>query len=492
MICHDESRWGCAIDSEENTYCRVHFRRHGVEVVLVKTPIDPQHEYAPMLKSFESIQASQFSKKLSELTLRGAENNGRYSNGGSAPYGFKRVAINLKTGAERDLGVGDRIIKGQEKVVFAVGDPSEVQIVERIFQRRIQGFSYSTIAKGLNRDRIICPKRGRWRNRDQKWSGATVKGILGNPVYMGVRVYNRISNSRIQARQKSKDVKAGINYPHWKNDRSEWIVYPDAHAPIVTAKVWEEANSINLGKGMAKKSGHSYSSRFLLTGKVYCSLCGFAFQGCSTTSKGRDYSRYEDGGWKAKAVCDYIGISKQRLETFAFQCVLETLSSPDFRIRVERMLQSSIRRISNTMSEEGERLKKLLDEKTVMARNLADELAMGNRSEAVRTRLGELEREKSAIERKLETVTRTEKMQGQANDLLVAVQSFARDFKQIFEKSPIEYQKRLMQMCVSRILVDRQKNLVTVYVWQVPPGVAGSAGIGRNKNGSCKSCNCRK
>jgi len=94
VICYDESRWGRAIDSEENTYWRVHFRKHGIEVVLVKTSIDPQHEYAPMLKSFESIQASQYSKNLSGLTLRGAKANKDYSNGGTAPYGYVRLAVN--------------------------------------------------------------------------------------------------------------------------------------------------------------------------------------------------------------------------------------------------------------------------------------------------------------------------------------------------------------------------------------------------------------
>ena len=69
VICYDESRWGRAIDSEENTYERVYFKKHGVNVVLVKTSIDPHHEFAPMLKAFEGVQASQYSKKLSELTL---------------------------------------------------------------------------------------------------------------------------------------------------------------------------------------------------------------------------------------------------------------------------------------------------------------------------------------------------------------------------------------------------------------------------------------
>ncbi len=96
VICYDESRWGRAIDAEENGYWRVHFRRKGVAVLLVKTSIDPKHEYAPMLKSFESIQASQYSKKLSELTLRGAKNNGKYSSGGVCSVWLQTSRVELE------------------------------------------------------------------------------------------------------------------------------------------------------------------------------------------------------------------------------------------------------------------------------------------------------------------------------------------------------------------------------------------------------------
>jgi DNA invertase Pin-like site-specific DNA recombinase len=101
VICYDESRWGRAIDAEENTFWRAYFRKYGVEVLLVKTPIDPRHEFAPMMKAFEGVQASSYSKKLSELTKRRAMSNGPYSNGGTAPYGYRRIAVNPKTGQRR-------------------------------------------------------------------------------------------------------------------------------------------------------------------------------------------------------------------------------------------------------------------------------------------------------------------------------------------------------------------------------------------------------
>jgi DNA invertase Pin-like site-specific DNA recombinase len=212
VICYDESRWGRAIDAEENTYWRVHFRKHGVEVLLVKTSVDPKNEFAPMLKAFEGVQASQYSKKLSELTLRGAMSNGVFSNGGPAPYGYTRIAVNLKTGVERELQDGEYLVRHQEKVKWGIGRTEEVEVVKYIFNERAKGTGYIIIAEDLNRRNIPCPRRGRWRNKDQKWSVVTIKTILENPAYYGARAYNKNSMSSIQAQSKGRDLKKHAKY----------------------------------------------------------------------------------------------------------------------------------------------------------------------------------------------------------------------------------------------------------------------------------------
>ena len=237
VICYDESRWGRAIDAEENTYWRVHFRKRGVEVVLVKTSVDPRNEFAPMLKAFEGVQASQYSKKLSELTLRGTKSNGIYSNGGFAPYVYTRVAIDMRTGAQRELADGDYAVRHQEKVSWKIGKPEEVETIRYIFEERAKGAGYIIIVESLNRRNISCQKRGRWKNRDQKWSTVTVKTILENPTYYGARIYNRNSMSPILAQSSGKDPKAHASYPHWRNRKEEWIIVENAHDPIVTKEL---------------------------------------------------------------------------------------------------------------------------------------------------------------------------------------------------------------------------------------------------------------
>ncbi len=306
VICYDESRWGRAIDAEENTYWRVYFRRYGIDVILVKTSVDRNNDFAPMLSAFEGVQASQYSKKLSELTLRGAMNNSTWSNGGTAPYGYVRIAVNTKTGTERILQSGDWAVSGQEKVKWGLGEAEEIVVVQRIFSERVTGKAYILIAQGLNESNIPCPKRGRWRNSDQKWSTVTIKSILDNPVYYGARVYNRNSMSKIQAKQKGREQKLGVSFPHWRNQPEEWNVVENAHDGIISKELWTKANTNTRVHNNIKRNGHSYRSQYLLTGLIRCSHCGFAFQGWSGAVKGQRYYKYIDGGWQNKRVCSFF------------------------------------------------------------------------------------------------------------------------------------------------------------------------------------------
>jgi DNA invertase Pin-like site-specific DNA recombinase len=301
VVCYDESRWGRAIEAEENAYWRVRFRKSRVEVLLVKTSADPGHEFAPMLQAFEGVLASQYSRKLSELTLRGGRNNGPYSRGGTPPYGYRRCAVNLKTKGRRDLDEGDWIVKKQEKTLWIPGDPAEVKIVKHIFERRVAGISLVAIAKDLNDREVPCARRGRWKNRDQKWSSGTIKSIIENPAYYGARVYGRFSSSKIRAKLEGWDMNPDTRNPQRRIPQSQWSIHEDAHEPLVQKELWLRAKSNSNDHRFSGKPRHYVP--YLLTGLITCGRCGFSFQGQSTTNRGKKYYRYVCGGYNAKRVC---------------------------------------------------------------------------------------------------------------------------------------------------------------------------------------------
>jgi site-specific DNA recombinase len=468
VICYDESRWGRAIDSNENTYWRVYFDKRRVKLLLVKTAIDPMHEYAPMMQSFEGIMASQFSKKLSDVTLRGAKNNGKYSNGGTAPYGYQRVAVNLKSGDRRMLGPGEWCIKSQEKVEWALGSQNEIDVVKYIFRRRLEGHGYVSIAHDLNTQGVPCSQRGRWRNLDQNWSSGTIKSIVENESYMGNRVYNKNTMSKIRARQDERYLNQGVRYPHWRNHRDEWVREENAHPAIITKETWSEANTVNRDKRVKGFTGSAIRSTYLLTGLMRCSRCGFAFQGCSTRAKGKVYRKYVDGGRHSKGICSHLGIKSEILEAFAIQAIKDTLADPSLLQKIEECLGQLLRSSPDSISKRKVELISALTEKRFKIKNLTEELAMGNRSEAIREKLAQLEQEEAIIQGEIASQKSEPSQPIAVADISRAVSEFILNFENEFEKAPIEEKKLLVRKCISQIIVDREKSVVRFYVRKVP------------------------
>lgn len=471
VICYDESRWGRAIDAEENTYWRVHFRKHGVEVLLVKTSVDPKNEFAPMLKAFEGVQASQYSKKLSELTLRGAMSNGAFSNGGPAPYGYTRIAVNLKTGIERELQDGEYLVRHQEKVKWGIGKPEEVEVVRYIFNERAKGVGFIIIAEDLNHRNIPCPRRGRWRNKDQKWSVVTIKTILENPAYYGARAYNKNSMSSIQAQSKGRDPKKHARYPHWKNGKDEWVIAEDAHEPVITKDLWMKANAVSERRSPRRSNQHTYHSPYLLTGLMSCSSCGFAFQGSSSTAKGKPYLRYIDGGWKNKRVCTFLSVPKDRVEQFAVQAVKETLAEPSTVRGIERHLQLLYNNEPQHRQQEIDNLHRSIADNTLKRKNLIEALELrkvGSNPTTILERLEELEREGKELEHNLTTLKSEQIADSRYHDSAHSVANFILNFEEEFEKSDPFRKKALLRQCISDILVDRERKVVRLAIRRIP------------------------
>lgn len=484
VICYDESRWGRAIDSEENTYWRVHFRRLGVKILLVKTLIDPEHEYAAMLNAFAGIQASQYSKDLSGLTIRGAFNNGIYSNGGTAPYGYIRIAINLKTGLERPLNHGEWSVAGQEKVKWGIGPTNEVETIRFIFGERARGRSYILIAKDLNDQTVPCAKRGRWRNHDQKWSTVTIKTIINNPVYYGARVYNRNSMSKIRARLKGRNAKTNVNYPHWLNDKKDWVVAENAHEAIISRELWDKANSWNrLAAQRNSVNQYTFRSQYLFSGLIRCPLCGFNYQGWSGRADGKLYQKYIDGGWQNKRVCSYHGITKEALEESTLAAITQEIRKPSVRETIEEQLEilynlgpdrikSQLDDATTRLVEVESRLRKWIASFEGAASHLS--------SEVVIERIRELEIERARIKERL-IALRKENTRADIPATAVKVRDYVTSFTDRMLLVPIEEKKRLIRMVVSSIIIDRQQNVAHLYLRKIPAVTEDLVELYRNK-----------
>jgi len=466
VICYDESRWGRAIDAEENTFWRVFFRRHGVDVVLVKTSIDPDHEYAPMMKAFEGVQASQYSKKLSELTFRGASSNGRYSSGGTAPYGYCRVAMNIKSGVCRILEDGDWCVKKQEKVFWMPGESTEIDTVRRIFSERCKGASYVMIAQILNEAGIPCPRRGRWRNHGNRWSIGTICTILENPAYYGARAYNRYSSSKIRAQQERWDPKIHRNYPHWKIEPSRWLLVEGAHEPLVAKEQWLQANGHKKPRPISVNPKGSVP--YLLSGLIKCGRCGFAFQGQSTRRGTKHYYRYICGGYNSRRSCEWIAVSRDELEGFVIESVVQILSQNVLQEKVEselkRLLELAPGDVSSSVGNSVKRLKDVETRIKLITKAIEDGVPFA----MVSTRVRELEEERAVAAQEHQHALDQADIQYSVKDVSSSIQDFSATFRESFERAALHEKRDLLRRTVGRIVVQGDQRLIECYVRKLP------------------------
>ena len=410
---------------------------------------------------------------MSELTLRGQLNNGIYSSGGTAPYGYRRVAVNIRTDARRDLEAGDWCVKKQEKVLWVLGDATEVEVVKTIFEQRIKGMSLVGIAKVLNDQGIPCARRGKWRNKDQKWSDGTIKSILENPAYYGARAYNRYSTSKIRAQQEGWEERNGTRNPSWRMDKSKWVLKEDAHDPIVTKEQWVKANTNSRVRKSQGKPKHTVP--YLLTGLIKCVKCGFSFQGQSTRFKGKNYYRYVCGGYNSKRVCDYCQVSRNALESFVLDGIEEVLAESTLAEKVERRLA---RMLDVQMEEQDTRTRRLNQELREVEggiERILSAIEKGAPYEMCAGKMHDLAARKQDIEQRKQEELSKEKKKHELKSAAHAIADFSLSFRSDFERAPHYRRKEDIQRCLKGIVVDRDAKMARCY-FRPMPLLAGPAG----------------
>lgn len=190
----------------------------------------------------------------------------------------KNVSENLKWRYRRKFEQGELAINatrflGYDKDEYGdlVINPSQAEIVERIFNDYIGGKGTFIIAKELNAEGVLTVAGGRWHS-------STVLNILKNEKYKG--------DAKLQ-KTYSKDYltkKKCVN--HGEVDS---FYVQDNHSPIVTRKMWDEAQRLIGVRAEAKGNGkdlkEKYQNRYPLTGMLFCSKCGAVLRRRTWNSK---------------------------------------------------------------------------------------------------------------------------------------------------------------------------------------------------------------
>lgn len=215
--------------------------------------------------------------------------------GGRPPYGY--MLVDAGEHGNRSMAAA-----GARAHRLAL-DPSAAPTVERIFVMRAAGESYGSIARTLTSEGIDCPsahdpERNSHRH-GRGWTTGSVRAILLNPTYTGVRVWGK--QEKVERLVDVADVALGYQTGMRHKDRSEWVIPPAAtHPAIVSSDLFARAHSAD------QRQGRQVPRLYPLSGHIRCEQCGNLMAATFTATsrhsdRGRAYYRCETGKHTAKA-----------------------------------------------------------------------------------------------------------------------------------------------------------------------------------------------
>lgn len=152
-------------------------------------------------------------------------------------------------------------------------NPETAPVLRRIFQMRLNGNGYKAIAVALNDDGLPSPFRylhlkgysNSERFKNSIWISSTVRQILGNPAYLGIRIHH-----------KSESGLRGANRHFVSRDQQIWIEH--AHEPLVSQETFDKVQIMNRKVSEKyknlNKSTPECDFRPSLNGRIFCGDCG--------------------------------------------------------------------------------------------------------------------------------------------------------------------------------------------------------------------------
>ena len=254
-------------DKYDSVYYKNILKKNGVSVISATEPIDDSPEGQLMESIFEGFSIY-YIKDLSMKVNRGMTENVlkcKY-NGGVLTYGYY-------------------IDEGKH----FQPDPIKGPIVTDIFQRYAVGESTKSIVASLN-------ERGVRSSKGKEITYTFIASILSNRRYLG--------------EYRFKDT-----------------VIENAFAPLTTHEIFERCQRRMAENKRKPGSFKPVQDKYLLTGKIFCGLCGSTMSGASATSRtGKTHRYYQCHAAKRLKTCSKKHTPKDFIENAVVDLALRLLN----------------------------------------------------------------------------------------------------------------------------------------------------------------------
>lgn len=193
-------------------------------------------------------------------------------------------------------------------------DPPAAEVVKSIFEMYKRGMGYIRIAKALNEKQIPPPgvykeMQGlNYRNPNaentasRQWRDSSIYYILHQEVYTGAIVQGKSKNISYK------------NKKRVKLPKSEWIVVPNMHDPIIDENLWHTVQTLLKSRQGNDKPFKASDNEEInpLRGIVHCKECGSGMWRMSYQCADRRYKYYRCRTVKnSEGICDNINSIRQ-------------------------------------------------------------------------------------------------------------------------------------------------------------------------------------
>ena len=281
-------------------------------MVYAATGYEADQSFASGLMSYvEHYQNGDYLRKLSRDTMRGTVDRARRGlwAGGPTPFGYDRLILDGDTPKRivrsRDDGgqtvldastgvVIDELPKGKphkkqdhEVATLIPSEPSRVRAVQKMFRDYAEGAPTRKLRDDLNAAGFRTSRGGRFTVQ-------TILPMLENPAYLGRCVYNRRTLSKWHKYAGGASVERQDESVE-KRGEDDWIVCEDAWPAIIDADTFETVARVRTesrDKHASHYRGNAMKSAYLLTGRIFCGVCGGKLTGHTMTNTKGFKNRY--------------------------------------------------------------------------------------------------------------------------------------------------------------------------------------------------------
>ena len=269
------------------TLTKAMLRKAGIEVIAIKDP-PTDGPFGRVIEALLDTMAEIQSDGIAENVKRGTRHLAKqgYYLGSDAPFGYRIKKVQVKDRQHQKLEI----------------DPETGKIARSVFDHCLASKSINFIIRDFYAKEIPSP------TGLPKWSGATIAGMLHNPVYNGTIVWSTDTD-----------------------DEEGPVICPGAHPGIVTKEEFEKVQRLLAARHHKPKepdknnNPRELGSRYLLSGIITCLLCGRIVQ--PEPAKSGEYAYYvcktrTDLG---KSVCDCPRRNSTELEAIVMAKIREDI-----------------------------------------------------------------------------------------------------------------------------------------------------------------------